>query len=115
MATKKAARGAASQANVARILGEIAVVLRRYDDVRKYAKSETLQEASALEVTTFVSLAAACADRVAPPGSTHKTQIRNLSKRAMVMNPKDYVVPLVGLLRALREDYETGRIKPAAK
>ncbi|OGL29335.1 MAG: hypothetical protein A3G44_12615 [Candidatus Rokubacteria bacterium RIFCSPLOWO2_12_FULL_73_47] len=94
----------------AAIVAELDSFIALFAEKRKRAQYNDLSDLPAPEWMELITLYHAAIDRLAPPGSQYREHASAIIGRYTPAHPAN-IEALVGILRALRADYEAGRLR----
>ncbi|WP_437818235.1 hypothetical protein [Sorangium sp. So ce1078] len=97
------------------VVNQIDAVLKKFHDCRERAQCRDLSDRPIEEAKHVETLMYAAIKRLAPPGSAYIQQADLLLESCAPPNPSFTVSPLCGILSALRDDYESGRLMGIAE
>ncbi len=92
------------------ILQQIDSVLEKYEKLRSRSHYEDCSGLSNNEIFELITLMDATIDRLAPPKSRYRENANSILKQYSVSNPCN-IKYLLGILKALRTDYESGYLE----
>ena len=90
-----------------RVLQQIDAVLAKWEAARKKAKYDDCSDLPDHEITELITMLAATARRIAPPGSVHRHATDSLVEKYGVTQAST-IADYAGILLALRGDYIAG-------
>lgn len=94
------------------IISEIDVVLKKYEECRASSKYDDLSDLKRAETNEILTLLEAAIERAAPPGSIYKRHAEGAYAKYGHDNSHNITI-LTGVLRAIRADYDAGRLQGA--
>jgi len=95
------------------VLGQIDNLLRKYDEARSRSKYEDLSDLPDEERTELATRIFAAIERLSPPTSRYVKDAREYMSRHWTVG--HLLIRLVGVLKALRADYEEGFLQSIAE
>jgi len=91
------------------IIDQIKSALKKYSEYRKKSAHDNLNDLQRSDIIEIITILTSTIERLSPPKSTY---IMNLSDIHAHVGRTSYkcILPLIGILRALKSDYEAGYI-----
>lgn len=97
------------------VVSQIDAVLEKFHNVRERAQCKDLSDRPLEEAKHVETLMYAAIKRLSPPGSAYVHQADLVLDACAPPTPSFTVLPLCGILSALRDDYESGRLAGIAE
>jgi hypothetical protein len=97
-----------------KVIAEIDVVLKKHEAYRATSKYEDLSDLKRGIKNEMLTLLEATIERVAPPGSAYRKHAEDAYVKYGHDNGHNIAI-LTGVLKALRADYEAGRLQAVAE
>ncbi len=92
------------------IIGQMDTTLNKCEGLTRRSKFDDLSDLPEQETAEAVGLLLAAIERFSPPGSSYLRNAKVYEKH-LADNVCFAVKPLIGILRALRSDYESGHLQ----